>query len=118
MGIQPSVTDIDASDAIKSIDASIGAWYRDIELDALFEVVALDEVSRTVEVQYADGAIGEFDFESWQQLQLKPAAAPEDSDIAYELSNEDRWTDNSTLESWTDPITFLEPESYPGIEDF
>lgn len=104
---------------LKDISAPIGAWYRDIELDALFEVVASDEESGTIEVQYADGAIGEFDFESWQQLILVPAAAPDDSGIAYELSYEDKWSEDSALsqESLADPLAFLEPESYPGIED-
>jgi hypothetical protein len=99
---------------------TIGIWYRDQELDTSFEVVALDENSRTIEVQYVDGAIGEFDFESWQQLALKRTAAPEDSEAAYEMSYEDKWSDDSVFvpESWINPVTLMEPEGFQGIDDF
>lgn len=99
---------------------TIGAWYTDRESHDVFEVVALDEEQGTVEVQYLDGAIGEFDLEVWPQLALSPAAEPEDSDAAYELSQEDRWRDDQGVspESWSNPLNHIEPDLFSGYEDF
>ncbi|MFT3906422.1 MAG: hypothetical protein QM718_08980 [Steroidobacteraceae bacterium] len=42
----------------------IGEWYR-LRQGEIFEVVAVDEDDRTVEVQYFDGTIEEFDLDDW-----------------------------------------------------
>jgi len=99
---------------------TIGAWYFDNDEQLLFEVVALDDEQATVEVQYLDGAIGEFDLETWPQLSLTHAAPPEDSDAAYELSQEDRWHDDPTLSQdfWGNPLNHIEPDLFPGYDDF
>lgn len=98
---------------------SIGAWYFDREDQQVFEVVALDEEQGTIEVQYLDGAIGEFDRETWLQLPLVPAAAPEDSDVAYELSQEDRWHDDEAMspDNWSNPLHTIEPDLFPGYDE-
>jgi hypothetical protein len=48
----------------------------------LLEVVAIDEDDGTVEVQYFDGTVEEFDLADWQAQRkdgdLQPAEAPED----------------------------------------
>jgi hypothetical protein len=100
--------------------AVVGSWYQDDEQQLWFEVVALDEDEGTIDVQYSDGSINEFDLENWQQLSLSQAAAPEDSDAAYELGDEHRWQYKDALMPMYDnnPLTLLEPESFPSIEDF
>jgi hypothetical protein len=105
---------------MSSTPAIIGTWYQDKEQNLWFEVVALDDNEGTVEVQYIDGSISEIDAENWKQLPLVQAAAPEDSDAAYELSNEDRWNEEETLTpmSQYNPLEFLEPDIFPSIEDF
>ena len=60
------------------------------------EVVAVDEAAQTIETQMLDGAVGEYDQESWQQLLLEPVEEPEDWREAYELSQEDS-LDNDTV---------------------
>ena len=42
----------------------IGDWYR-LRGGELFEVVAVDEVDETVEVQYFDGTLEEFELDDW-----------------------------------------------------
>ncbi|WP_111641933.1 DUF6763 family protein [Marinimicrobium alkaliphilum] len=97
----------------------IGAWYRDNEQQQLFEVVAIDDDLGAIEVQYLDGAIDEFDVESWPQLTLSPAAPPEDSDAGYELSQEDRWSDDAPYLPVSDnPLTTIEPDLFGGFDDF
>jgi len=98
----------------------INAWYLDINEDQVFEVVAIDEQFGTVEIQYLGGELSEFDLDTWSQLQLTPAAAPEDAGAAYEMSIDDDLNLDSILvpHNWNNPTLSLEPDSYPSIEDF
>ncbi len=98
----------------------ISAWYLDKIEDQTFEVVAVDEQYGTVEIQYMDGEVSEFDLDTWSQLKLVPAEAPEDAGAAYELSTEDEWGQDKIIvpETWSHPFVHIEPESYPSIEDF
>jgi hypothetical protein len=66
----------------------IGAWYR-LASGETFEVVAWDPAEQTIEVQYYDGAIEEYDFENWGELELHPAKPPEDWSGSMDVSGED-----------------------------
>ncbi len=72
------------------ISAVIGQWYHDVALERLFEVVAFDDYSGAIEVQYEDGTVDEFDSETWRELILLAAAQPDDWRSSLELSEEDR----------------------------
>jgi hypothetical protein len=70
----------------------VGAWYQNIEGDVL-EVVALDSGEGTVEVQFYDGTIEEYDLETWEELELRVAEPPEDWSGSLDLSGEDYGVD-------------------------
>ncbi|TFH69153.1 hypothetical protein E3W66_04290 [Gammaproteobacteria bacterium LSUCC0057] len=72
------------------ISAVIGQWYHDVARERLFEVVAFDDYSGAIEVQYEDGTVDEFDSETWRELVLLAAAQPDDWRSSLELSEEDR----------------------------
>jgi hypothetical protein len=59
----------------------VGKWYRADGGEA-FEVVALDEEDGTVEVQYFDGTVAEFEIEDWEAQRasgaIEDAEPPED----------------------------------------
>ena len=48
----------------------VGAWYQELESSTNFEIVAVDEKHGTIEVQYEDGDIAEFDIESWGRMNM------------------------------------------------
>jgi hypothetical protein len=56
----------------------IGSWYSHRDKGELFQVVALDEDSGTIEIQEFDGGIDELDFDEWRDLLVDAAAQPED----------------------------------------
>ena len=97
----------------------IGTWYQDAVEDQIFEVVAVDEDAASVEVQYVDGEVSEFDFEAWQQMLLLSAKPPEDWRASYELSNEDRSiTDDVFVPvNWNDPLSDLDFDTTLGVDD-
>lgn len=101
------------------IRPAIGKWYQDASELQLFEVVALDEKSGTIEIQYEGGEIGEFDFDTWNQLHLAPAAAPEDGNAGYGFSAEDHWSeDNSIIFDCNNPLEIIEPDAFQDFDDF
>ena len=67
----------------------VGLWYNHLDKGDLFQVVALDEQSGTIEIQEFDGDLDEIDLEEWRQMTIEAAAPPED---------------------WTGPVDELEPD--------
>ena len=66
----------------------VGEWYETPQ-GGLLEVVAFDPDEDTIEVQYYDGAIAEYDTDSWDELELAPAAPPEDAGGSLEVTPEE-----------------------------
>ena len=71
----------------KSIKPHRGQWYKRQDLNALFEVVALDSDEGTIEIQYFDGEIEELDQASWDLLSINDVAPPEDWSGALEVDS-------------------------------
>ena len=59
-------------------DPIIGSWYKDVENNLKFRVVAIDENDDSIEVQYLDGDIGEYDNDSWYNSTFDYIEPPED----------------------------------------
>lgn len=70
----------------------IGDWYR-LRGGDLFEVVAFDEGDGTIEVQYFDGTVEEFDLDDWRAQRasntIEEAEAPEDWSGSVDVEPED-----------------------------
>lgn len=94
----------------------VGHWFWDPISQQLFEVVAIDEHSSSIGVQFVDGELGEFEFEMWASMALEPAAPPEDWAASYELAFND--PENSGFASnFDDPLVTIESDITLGIED-
>jgi hypothetical protein len=60
------------------IEPRIDEWYAERNSGRLFRVVALDSAARLIEIQDFDGAVAELDRETWRELDIESAPAPED----------------------------------------
>jgi hypothetical protein len=82
------------------LEPIVGHWYSPLDKGDLFQVVAIDRESGTIEIQEFDGGLDEFDFDEWRQMYLEEAAAPED---------------------WTGPVDEIDKDdlgySDPGAEE-
>lgn len=96
---------------------SIGSWYQELATGQLFEVVAFDEKSSTVEIQYEDGDIAEYELESWSHLDISMAAEPNQgvSGSGMAMGDFEPDFDSGYLMSQIDS---LEGESFSGFDDF
>ena len=102
---------------MNNVPPQVGSWYKDLQLGSIFEVVAIDDA---IETQLLDGALCEFDMESWDELLLEPVEEPEDWRNPFELSDDDyRDASDYTGQGWDNPLSEIEPDTINGlIDDF
>ena len=88
---------------------TIGKWFRRPN-GVTFEVVAIDEDDATIEVQYFDGTIDEFEGQAWPGLMLVEVAAPEDWSGSVDMDPDDYTglSGNDMPPGFHDPLEFLE----------
>jgi hypothetical protein len=60
------------------LDPKVGRWYKRLDDEQLFKVVAIDEDDGLVEIRTTDGEIEELDATEWVVLDLEAADPPED----------------------------------------
>lgn len=101
---------------MSNLTPQIGSWYKDLQVGAIFEVVAIDDA---VETQLLDGEICEFDMDSWNELILEAVEEPEDWRNPFELSGDD-YRDSSDYiahDDWSNPVSQIEPDTINGLTD-
>ncbi len=105
---------------MKLLSPVVGGWYKDIQTAALFEVVAWDPTAHTIETQYVDGEVSEYDLDAWREMFLIRAEAPEDWRAGYELDDDDALDPDLPFhpEDWNNPLNFIEPEFMHGVDDY
>ena len=59
-------------------DPIVGSWYKDLENNLKFKVINVEEDSDSIEVQYLNGDIGEYDQDSWYNSTFDYIEEPED----------------------------------------
>ena len=98
----------------------VSAWYQDVVSGNLFEVVAIDDASGTIEYQLVDGEVGEYDTVGWKELYLAAAEAPEDWRAAFELDGEMLLDPDLPMhpDDWSNPLNTIEPDTMYGVEDY
>ncbi|MGH8371215.1 MAG: DUF6763 family protein [Gammaproteobacteria bacterium] len=79
----------------------VGEWYVDPQ-GITFEVVAVDEADGTIEVQYFDGTVTEYDADAWPEMNLRQIDPPEDWSGSLDMEREDYGVE-------------LDEESHPGM---
>jgi len=77
-------------------DPVIDQWYKDVENNLTFKVVAIEESDDTIEVQYNNGDIGEYDTDSWYNSTFDFIEDPEDWSAPFDdLESDDLGFSNS-----------------------
>ena len=71
---------------------AVGEWYQTLEGDAL-EVVAYDPDEETIEVQFYDGTVEEYDLETWEEMELSAGEPPEDWAGSLDITPDDYGVD-------------------------
>lgn len=105
---------------MKMLSPVTGRWYRDLQTSTLFEVIDWDTDTLTIETQYLDGEVAEYDLDAWREMQLEEVAAPEDWRAAFELDDDDLVDPDLPMhpEDWVNPLNAIEPDAMYGVEDY
>ena len=105
---------------MKMLSPIVGTWYKDLQSHAVFEVVDWDPSSLTIETQYLDGEVSEYDLDGWREMQLEKIEAPEDWRTAFELDDDDLLDPDLPMhpEDWANPVNSIEPDAMYGVEDY
>lgn len=56
----------------------LDTWYQDVNTGNNFRVVAMDKASDSIEIQYFNGDLAEYDYASWAESEFIPIEPPED----------------------------------------
>jgi hypothetical protein len=95
-------------------EPSIGHWFR--TEGEPFEIVGVDAGAEIVLVQYFDGTLEEIDFDTWQEIEAKPCAPPEDYSGALDIEREDYGMERDDIAPrsgrWDNPLDLLDLKDY------
>jgi hypothetical protein len=96
----------------------IGDWYSGPTGD-LFEVVAVDNDDATIEIQYFDGTLEEYDLETWNAQSIIEANAPEDWTGSVDVDQEDYDLEPEIPHNaaWSAPSEFLDRNESSGYSE-
>ena len=90
-------------------EMSVGEWFE--AGGEPFEIVGVDTKAEVVLVQYFDGTLEEFDFDSWLELAARPSVPPEDYSGAMDIDREDYREDADSPSGggrWDNPLDLLD----------
>jgi hypothetical protein len=95
----------------------VGEWYS--SHGQLFEVVAVDDAERVIEIQHADGDLEEIEFDDWRTRcragSLATADAPEDLRMATDSDPEDL---NGLMPSTFDELRGMRADALGDLDLF
>jgi hypothetical protein len=60
------------------LEPKVGRWYRRLDDEEMFKVIAIDEDDGLIEIKTPDGEVEELDAMEWVELDLEATTAPED----------------------------------------
>ena len=85
----------------------VGSWFR-IGDGKTFEVVAVDDKDRTVDIQHFDGTIEELDVDGWREMAAEPIDAPEDWSGSMDVDSTDLPENEEKFQGFDDPLDFVD----------
>jgi hypothetical protein len=93
--------------------ARIGQWYLHQDKGEMFRVTAIDEPSRTIEIQTFDGDVDEIDAEAWSAMPLELAEEPEDwTGPVDDVEVDDLGYSDTEMRAadWSEPLQPFQPQ--------
>jgi len=82
-------------------EPEIGNWYQPMD-GLLFKIIALDSDDDTIEIQYLDDSIEEFDFDSWDRME--PELIDASDNLSYNYYDVDAGAFSGSLLEMVDGI--------------
>jgi hypothetical protein len=89
----------------RELNPVAGRWYRDVERDEIFKVIAVEENDDVIEIQHADGEIEDLESAEWFEMDLERAGEPEDwlreeEETDEEAEDDEDWGEEEDDDDW------------------
>jgi hypothetical protein len=96
---------------------TIGQWYLN-KSGTAFEVVAIDEASDAIDIQFVDGTVDELDFERWARSTTEEIGTPDDCISSLDIPGDADIIQNEFVprSDWLDTLDFMDIE-YVDLDD-
>lgn len=91
----------------------VGSWYWDTEHSLQFEIVASDQETGEIEIQYFEGELEELDIDTWFSMHVVSISPPKDWSGPYEIDKDEfsDLTDDKAQHpssDWENPLDTLD----------
>lgn len=107
-------------------DPIVDCWYQPLDKGQAFWVVAIDQPTGLIEIQYFNADLEEMDIDRWRELDIERTEPPENWSGALDIAEVDDFgtevTDTSP-DDWDEPLTeitaapFETPETEVDADD-
>ena len=96
----------------------IDSWYHHTEKAQKFLVTAIDDHSDTVEIQYFDGTLDEFELVTWYAMDVELIEAPEDWTGPVDIDDLSSIDAEMSVEDWSAPYDEVMEKSHAISKKF
>lgn len=76
----------------RDYEPQTGQWYEDLDTEETFQVLSVDPDEEVIRIQWPDREVQELDLDSWNEMDLELATAPEgwaDDEEEFDEDDED-----------------------------
>lgn len=94
---------------------AVGSSFQELTTGLIFEIIAVDEQNDTMEVQYQDGDIAEFDKESWSHHDVVMTTTHA---YARDRFGDSPFEHDEPQQFYGNPLEDIEPDSFGGFDDY
>ena len=101
-------------------DPVVGTWYQHLDKGQKFVVVAVDEGSALVEIQYFDGDMDELSLGEWHDIDIEPIESPEDwTGPLDDIERDDLGYTETDMQpdDWTASVSELKPAAEEVVRE-
>jgi hypothetical protein len=99
----------------RDYEPQTGQWYEDLDTEETFQVLSVDPDEEVIRIQWPDREVQELDLDSWNEMDLELATAPEgwaddeedieadeDEDVIAPVDVEDEDEEDDEDDDWDD----------------
>ncbi|HWJ06453.1 MAG TPA: DUF6763 family protein [Steroidobacteraceae bacterium] len=87
----------------RDYEPQTGQWYEDLDTEETFQVLSVDPDEEVIRIQWPDREVQELDLDSWNEMDLELATAPEGwADDEEEFDEDEDDVEDDDDDDWDD----------------
>lgn len=89
----------------RDYEPQTGQWYEDLDTEETFQVLSVDPDEEVIRIQWPDREVQELDLDSWNEMDLELATAPEgwaDDEEEFDEDEDEDDVEDDDDDDWDD----------------